>query len=264
MEARAESRHTHLQLQQAYQQIERALDTAHRMQADLAPRALPEVPPLRLAVLHRTGQPVAAGWYDAFRLDEDHVGCHLGQVMGDGLSAGLLGLYLRQAVRTKEITGHDYRLVPPAEVLGKLNQALLRLQLPEGPFVSMVYVLCNVRSGLVSFAKAGPLAPLHIPFAGEPALWPGNGGFLGVFPDVFPAQSRLLGPGDRLVLCGDDSGAEDADTLVECAGRHQSEPLGKLVEMIGQDRLARPEPPEGLTVLGMEWGEGGAQCRQLL
>ena len=254
MEALVDSRRAHQQLQDVYQQIDQALDTARRMQADLLPRTLPALDPLRFAVFHRAGRPVAAGWYDAFRLDEDHVACHVGQVMGAGLVAGLLNLYLRQAIRAKEIRGHEYRLVPPDEVLATLNQALLRLELPENPFVGMVYVLCNVRSGLVSFAKAGPLALLHVPSAGAPALWQGSGGFLGVFPDVFLAQSRLLRPGDRLVLCGDASGVEDAETLADCAGRHRSASLGRLVEWIGQDRLGRSEPPEGLTVLGLEWG----------
>src|SRR5262249_27026395 len=134
----AEARQINQQLQQAYQQIESDLRLARRLQASFLPRSLPAVGPVRFGVSYRPCGQVGGDFYDVFRLDEQHVGFYVADAMGHGVPASLLTIFLKKAVQPKEVTGDSYRLVPPEEVLARLNRDLIAQKLAEMPFITMV------------------------------------------------------------------------------------------------------------------------------
>src|SRR5437762_898331 len=106
-----------------------------------------EVGPVRFAVSYRPCGQVGGDFYDVFRLDEHHVGFYVADAMGHGVPASLLTIFLKKAVQPKEVTGSRYRLVPPGEVLGRLNRELIDQQLAQMPFITMVYGLLNCSDG---------------------------------------------------------------------------------------------------------------------
>src|SRR5207237_2111537 len=112
-------------LQQAYQQIDQELELAQRLQTSFLPQTLPQVPHVRFAVTYRPCGHVGGDFYDVFRLDERHVGFYVADAMGHGVPASLLTIFVKKSVRAKEISGQSYRLVPPDEVLAKLNRDLI-------------------------------------------------------------------------------------------------------------------------------------------
>src|SRR5262249_54238704 len=135
----AELPRIHIQLQQAYQQINQELELARRVQQSLLPRTLPEMPPACFAVHYRPCGRVGGDFSDVIRLDEDHVGFYVADVMGHGVAASLLTVFLKKAIRFKEISGRDYRLYSPHEVLQDLNRDLLDQAVADNPFITMVY-----------------------------------------------------------------------------------------------------------------------------
>ena len=104
-------------LQEAYQQIDQELELAQRIQASFLPQTLPQVPHSRFAVHYLLCGRVGGDFYDVFRLDENHVGFYVADAMGHGVPASLLTIFVKKGVRTKEVFGQQYRLVPPGEVL---------------------------------------------------------------------------------------------------------------------------------------------------
>ena len=64
---------------------------------------------------------------------------------GTALQNAGLGVFVKTSVRAKEIMGQQYRLVPPGEVLKRLNRDLIDQALSENPFITMVYMLLNFR-----------------------------------------------------------------------------------------------------------------------
>src|SRR5262249_23339432 len=143
----------------------------------------------------------------------------IADAMGHGVPASLLTIFLKRGVRSKEITGKQYRLVPPAEVLGRLNRDLIEQRLPEVPFITMLYCLFNFREGTLRFARAGHPHPLFVPRSGEIQLWPGNGGLLGVFATEFHERTEHLQPGDKVILYTDglDTVQSEGPTKVAAA-----------------------------------------------
>jgi phosphoserine phosphatase RsbU/P len=255
----AEIHRINKRLQQAYQQIDQELELAHRIQRSFLPQALPVVPRVRFAVHYGLRGRVGGDFYDAFRLDENHVGFYVADAMGHGVPASLLTIFVKMGVKTKEVTGQQYRLVPPSEVLDRLNKDLIAQELSESPFITMVYVLFNHREGALRFARAGHPYPLHVPRAGDVSLWRLEGLLLGVTEAQFPEQTRQLAVGDKLLVYSDgidtatfEDKPPGADSLLACAERHRALPVQAFVERLARELFREAEQPDDLTLFGLE------------
>lgn len=254
-----EAQRINKRLQAAYQQIDDELELARRVQHSFLPAALPEIPGARLAVHYRPCGRVGGDFYDAFRLDEGHLGLYVADAMGHGVPASLLTIFLKSGVRAKEIFGRQYRLVPPGEVLQRLNRDLIGQQLPDQPFITMVYGLLDLRERTFVFARAGHPHPLYVPAKGEPAFWQVTGPLLGIFDGEFLPQTRPLAPGDKVLLYTDGIEAASfenhppgAASLLACAARHRELAVDPFVECLARDLDGSPPAGDDLTLLGLE------------
>jgi sigma-B regulation protein RsbU (phosphoserine phosphatase) len=255
----AELHRVNRRLQQAYQQIDQELELARRLQVSFLPQKLPEVPPARFAVHYLLCGQVGGDFYDVFRLDEHHVGFYVADAMGHGVPASLLTIFIKKGVRGKEVFGQQYRLVPPNEVLQRLNKDLIDQALSDTPFITMVYVLFNHRDGTLRFSRAGHPYPLHVPREGEPQLWQTEGLLLGVFDAQFSDRTHRLAPGDKVLLYSD--GVDNArygdrepgiESLMACAAQHRTLPIQEFVHNLAIDLFGTSKPPDDLTLLGLE------------
>jgi sigma-B regulation protein RsbU (phosphoserine phosphatase) len=261
-EKTAEFHRVNKQLEQAYQQIDQELTLARRVQQSMLPQTLPEMPPACFAVQYRPCGQVGGDFYDVVRLDEDHVGFYVADVMGHGVPASLVTMFLKKAVRAKEIFGRDYRLLPPDEVLQLLNRALIAQALAESPFITMVYVLFNRRDGLLTFARAGHPYPLYVPRSGVPELWKVHGTLLGVFDTQFGVQTHQLRKGDKVLfytdgldMAGDGDRPPVAGRLLDLAVQHRALPVREFVVRLAAELLAGNALEDDFTLLGLEMRE---------
>jgi sigma-B regulation protein RsbU (phosphoserine phosphatase) len=257
----AEVHRINKRLQQAYQQIDQELELAQRIQSSFLPQTLPQVPRGRFAVHYLLCGRVGGDFYDVFRLDEDHVGFYVADAMGHGVPASLLTIFVKKGVRAKEVFGRQYRLVPPDEVLRRLNRDLIEQDLSENPFITMAYGLFDHRAGAVSLARAGHPYPLYVPRAGPVQFWHQEGLLLGVVDAGFPARTYRLEPGDKVLLYTDgiDSAAFEgrepgAASLQACAERHRELPVEEFVARLARDLFGASAQPDDLTLLGLEAG----------
>jgi phosphoserine phosphatase RsbU/P len=258
-EKSAEVTRVNKRLQQAYLQIDQELELAGRIQESFLPHSLPDVPQVRFAVHYQPCGRVGGDFYDVFRLDEKHLGFYVADAMGHGVPASLLTIFVKTSVRAKEISGKQYRLVPPDEVLQRLNRDLIQQQLSDTPFVTMIYVLFNYREGTFSFARSGHPFPLHIPRSGPPQLWEIEGSLLGVFDTRYVVRTQQLQPGDKVLLytdgmdaAGSSGTAGGVHSLVAFADQHRETPIDELVRLLPQELFKTTRRSDDLTVLGLE------------
>jgi sigma-B regulation protein RsbU (phosphoserine phosphatase) len=258
-EKNAEIHRIHRRLQQAHQQIEEEMELARRIQLSLLPQTLPQAPRVRFAVHYRLCGRVGGDFYDAFRLDENHVGFYVADAMGHGVPASLLTILVKKGVKPKEVFGSAYRLLGPAEVLQRLNRDLLEQALSENPFITIAYALYDHRERTMQFARAGHPYPLYVPAEGEPRFWQVQGSLLGVFDTAFPEQAHRLQEGDKVLLYSD--GIDDArfgecspgaESLLACSARHRALPVDQFAAALARDLFAQASPADDLTLLGME------------
>ncbi|MFO0930725.1 MAG: SpoIIE family protein phosphatase [Gemmataceae bacterium] len=258
-ERTAEIHRINRRLHQAYQQIDEELELAQRIQASFLPQTLPQVPNVRFAVQYMLCGRVGGDFYDIFRLDEEHVGFYVADAMGHGVPASLLTIFVKKGVRPKEVNGNSYRLVPPDEVLGRLNRDLIDQELSGQPFITLAYALFNHKTGALALARAGHPYPLHVPRTEPVQLWKQEGFLLGVVDARFPLVTRTLGPGDKLLLYTDgidharfEDQPPGLDSLIGCADRHRGLPAREFVDRLARDLFGTASLPDDLTLLALE------------
>ena len=246
-------------LQTAHERTNGELELARRIQMSFLPHAMPEMQQVRFAVHYLLCGRVGGDFYDVFRLDENHVGFYVADAMGHGVPASLLTVFIKKGVRAKEIFGQQYRLVPPGEVLQRLNRELIEEAMPDNPFITMVYALLDFRTGNFQFSRAGHPYPLYVPQAGKPELLQVSGSLLGVFEAEFPERTHQLHPGDKLLFYTDGiDGVEfkgqppGSKSLLACAAQCRELPIQEFVQRMARDLSGQSKPQDDLTLLGME------------
>lgn len=196
-------------LHKRFEELHDELRLAWRVQQDFLPKKLPHTDRLRFSSLYRPASWVSGDIYDIFQLDETHIGFYVSDVVGHGVAAGLMTLFVKRALVTKETLGNSYRLVPPGEALARLNLDLCDLDLPEHQFVTTCYGVIDTESLELVLARGGHPYPILIDPSGNPQELDMPGPLLGVFDSSeFPERRVKLSPGSKLVIISD--GLRDA------------------------------------------------------
>jgi serine phosphatase RsbU (regulator of sigma subunit) len=180
------------------------LRLASQVQREFLPETLPDFGPFRFDVLFRPVDYVSGDIYDVHRLDEEHIGIALADASGHGIPAALLTVYIKRALRGKEIENGSYRILPPNEVLDRLNEDILDAHLHECPFVAAAYGVLNTRTYELTIARGGAPYPILRTAAGRMQLLDPPGSVVGVLPEArFQIQTTRLAPGDSVVFYSD-------------------------------------------------------------
>ncbi len=113
-------------------------------------------------------------------------------------------MVISRALETREIEHGTVRLLPPAVVLGRLNEGMIRRQGQSGRFATAVYALINCRRRTMQIAGAGHPPPKLIRADGTTLEIDTPGGLLGVFEgETFGQQEIDLRVDDRMLLFTD-------------------------------------------------------------
>ena len=207
------------------EEIDEQLRLAARLQRDFLPRRLPEVGPLHFAVLYRPLSWVSGDMYDVARLDETNVSFYIADVVGHGMPAALLTMFIKKALQTKRILGNQYQIIPPDVSLGMLNADICEQNLSSSQFCTAVYGVLDSKTLTLSYSRAGHPEPILVRADGRVESLTVSGSLLGIFPEgAFPAQQVQLEHGDRMILYTD--GLEDA---VRPAGTPRDVPLVDII-----------------------------------
>ncbi|HPF41335.1 MAG TPA: PP2C family protein-serine/threonine phosphatase [Phycisphaerae bacterium] len=191
-------------LQRRFEETDRELRLASRLQHDFMPHELPQHGPFKFASMFRPCSWVSGDIFDVFRLDETHWGFYLADAVGHGVAAGLLTMYIKHAIRPKRVLENGYELVPPNEVLGHLNALLAAQRLPDSQFITGWYGVLNVETKEVQYAVAGHPPAMLVSPDGKIQELHGEGCVLGIAADeTYSNESITLTPGQRLVLYSD-------------------------------------------------------------
>jgi len=180
------------------------LQLAAVVQREFLPREAPTMHGVELASLWRPSNYVSGDIYDLARLDEDHVGIFIADAVGHGVPAALMTMVICRSLVTKEIAGSQYRLVPPCEVLARLNTEMIRRQGRTTRFTTAAYALVDCRNRMMTLAGAGHPPPVRLSADGVSQALETTGGLLGVFPDEQYQQIEVeLALDDRILFYTD-------------------------------------------------------------
>ena len=191
-----------------FEELDEEMRLAARLQRDFLPRSLPAVGSACFAALFRPAGWVSGDIYDVFRLDETHIGFYVADVVGHGMPAALLTMFIKKSLQTKRISGDRYEIVPPGEALAGLNSDICEQNLSSCQFCTAVYGIIDTETLLLRYARGGHPAPMLLDADGNVERLDAAGALLGVFPgETFDQQEFHLNRGQRLIVFSD--GAEE-------------------------------------------------------
>jgi phosphoserine phosphatase RsbU/P len=237
-------------LRKVLAQLEGEQELARRVRAMFLPQALPEVGSARFRVCYRPRARTGGDFHDVRRLDENHVGFLVGDVVGTGASTGgLLGVFVQLCAELADATR-------PAELLTAVNRQLLSLGADDLPLVALLAGVLNTTTGAVTLARAGLPPAVHLPVIGEAGAWTVPGPFLGTGEVTYEPLTRVLNPGDRLLI-GTDGTRADGDPggsehLLDAATKHRATTGPAFVDAVARELLTHVRHADDFTLLSVE------------
>ncbi|PRZ04479.1 serine/threonine-protein kinase RsbW [Isoptericola sp. CG 20/1183] len=165
---------------------ERSMSVAHELQHAMLTIDLPHREDVTVSAGYRpadSGMEVGGDWYDAFWVAPAVLALVVGDVVGHGLLAATAMGQLRTATRALAGPG-----LGPGRVLDRVDGFVVDRETGFGS--TLVYAELDTGSGVLAYACAGHLPPLHVTDAGAEFLWEGRSTPLGV-------HHRRVGPPRR-------------------------------------------------------------------
>lgn len=239
------------------------LSMAGLVQRDFLPDHLPDSDQLRWAAAFFPAEWVSGDIYDVVRIDEQHIGFYIADVVGHGVPAALLTIFLKQALTMRQTFESSYRVFSPAEVMKNLNLRMTGQKLSGSQFITCCYCLLNIETLQLTYSRAGHPYPILFRDGEELQQLESKGPLLGIFEEAeFAQQTIQLQAGDKLLLYtdglepaigsfDDTEGFQFDRSLVEVMDL----PIGDIIEKI-TSRLAKMNIPpaeiDDLTAVGLE------------
>lgn len=220
---------TELELAANHERLEQTLTSYHDAQEELKRARVKEVAigsqiqssllfgevpaelgELSIAAHTEAAQGIDGDFYDFFTFGPSHIDLAIGDVMGKGVSAALLGAALKQQLNRSMTSSLSLAGQPPQpstlinDVHAKATPRLIELE----TFITLTYLRVDLDVRRVTHVNAGH-TPTILARAGNTRLLSGDNLPLGVFESENYSQSSLdLEPGDLLFLYSD--GATEA------------------------------------------------------
>ena len=180
------------------------LRLAGLVQQDFLPSRMPNSDQVHWATVFLPAEWVSGDIYDVVRIDEQHIGFYVADVVGHGMPAALLTIFLKQALVMRETVGNNYRVFSPAEVVKNLNVRMAAQKLSGYQFATCCYCLLNTKTLQLTYARAGHPYPILIRRGQPPEQLEVRGSLLGIFEQAEYVQRTVqLQPGDKVLLYSD-------------------------------------------------------------
>lgn len=192
------------ELAAGYEHLDEQIRLATQVQRDLLPGPRFAAHGAEVQALYRPADRVSGDIYDVVRLDETHVAISIADATGHGVPAALLTVFIKRSFKGKEIFNGSYRIVPPDEILLRLNRDILDAHLSRCRFVTALHAVYDESRRRLHYARGGMPYPIVIPAAGPARPLPGGGGLIGVFEtNHFESIEVTLNAGDRVLFFTD-------------------------------------------------------------
>ncbi len=239
------------------------LRLAGLVQQDFLPTQVPNVDNIKWATVFLPAEWVSGDIYNIVRIDEDHIGFYVADVVGHGMPAALLTIFLKQALVMRTTVENTYHIFPPEQVMKNLNIRMATQKLSGYQFATCCYCLLNTKTLELTYARAGHPYPIFIRRGEEPKQLEIRGSLLGVFKQAQYGQETVqFQQGDKLLLYSD--GAEPfIGNFDDLTGFHFTDefreienlPIVEMMDrfnMLAQNQQIDPAEVDDITVIGFE------------
>jgi phosphoserine phosphatase RsbU/P len=179
--------------------MDREFQLARDIQQTFLPSHMPRIPGWELDARWQTARIVGGDFYDIFRISGKKVGLVIADVSDKGMPAALYMTVTRTLIRS------DARnTLSPGALLERVNNMLV-VDAQNGMYVTVVYAILDLETGVLTYASAGHNQPLRIQSSNGAVHRLHKGGMaMAVLEDNRYQDYRLaIEPGDALIFYTD-------------------------------------------------------------
>lgn len=186
--------------------LEEEMELARQTQRSILPMKLPVAAGYDFGALMIPARTVCGDFYDFIQLDSRHLCMVIGDVSDKGLPAALF-----MALTFSLLRAETTKTSNPRAILQNVNRYLRNMN-AAGMFVTLLYCVLDIQTGILRYSRAGHLPPVLLNENNETIALPvGNGQALGVFAEVVIDQQEVQIPRGGQVLLYSDGLTEALD-----------------------------------------------------
>ncbi|HLR35049.1 MAG TPA: SpoIIE family protein phosphatase [Tissierellales bacterium] len=105
---------------------------------------------IKIDHMYKPCELLSGDMYDVFYIDNEHIGIYISDVVGHGITASMMTMFVRQTVRAIK---DDYR--SPGKTLTELHKRFIDLDLDDDEYFTIFYGIFNNRTNEFKYANAG-------------------------------------------------------------------------------------------------------------
>ena len=244
------------------ERLMREMMLAQEMQRKLLPQVLPALPEIDLDALSTPAFEVGGDYYDIKMLDEDHLALLVGDVSGKGVSAAFYMAEMKGIFQSLAQTHQS-----PKEFLGRAHAALAGT-IDKRSFISLIYAVLDLRTGVMTIARAGHCPLLYVSSTEARYVTPtglalgmGNSEF---FRHTMREEEIVHSKGDVIVMYTDgvteahpkDSEEFGYDRLLTVVQEHRLMSASEVRDGIITEvdaHMDHESPEDDLTIVVLKW-----------
>lgn len=186
---------------EALQRIAQEMESAAQIQRTFLPTETPTGPlgqRFDIYAVMKPAKSVGGDFYDYFLINDKKLGFLVGDVSGKGVPAALFMSVSRTVLRTIAFEEEE-----PGRVLSKVN-AILSRDNSEGMFVTIIYAVLDLETGILRFSSAGHDDAVLLTGFQDYERMTHMGPAIGLFDIAeYQTEIRQLAGGDTVVLFSD-------------------------------------------------------------
>ncbi|KAB3530496.1 fused response regulator/phosphatase [Alkaliphilus pronyensis] len=199
-------------IQNQKNELERNLNLAAKIQEALIPKSLGSIPNCSFVWHFQPSGKVGGDIFDAFMLDDDHMGLYMIDVMGHGVASSMLVVALSEFLILDVERGSPlkrkinefpfYEILSPIEVINYLNERFPFNKYKH--YFTIFYMVLNVKTGVLKYVRAAHPAPILIKNDGGMYELDGYGTPVGFeFAEGYEEKTVCLDTGDTIIVYTD-------------------------------------------------------------
>ena len=131
------------------EKMTRDIDFAKKIQSSILPEK-GRCGPLEVDYLYIPSEILSGDMFDVQKIDEEHIGIYISDVVGHGVSASIMTMFIRQTMES--IMRY---VASPSHVISRLHKSFLDLGLDDENYFTIFYAIINIKNHTMEYSNGG-------------------------------------------------------------------------------------------------------------
>ncbi len=137
-------------LMQKNEKMSKDIDFAKKIQQSILPSKGIIHGKLKVDYLYQPSEILSGDMFDIQKIDEDHMGIYISDVVGHGVSASIMTMFIRQTMGSVMA-----ETTCPSEAISELHRSFLDLGLDDENYFTIFYAIINTKDKTMEYSNGG-------------------------------------------------------------------------------------------------------------